>query len=433
MSKALKKFFWVCSGATVPLLEPCETEHNRYVGIGATVFMTGSLAGISAGYALYTVFWSWPWAAAFGTFWGLMIFNLDRFIILSIKKKEEEPSWDWKRRAKEKARETLALLPRLAIAVLLAFIITKPLELKLFEKEVGVEIETMRREEEDKLQASLLNAPAASTTQDAPKATPQNSPAEVPQTARITSQINAVTKEVETLREKISKKQQMWQKAENEANCECLGTCGSGRFGVAVNCKRERAEADILKADYLRDSEQNSEINQQISAKLKNIADLERVRGELAVRAREASKDAVGLATRLSAFDRLTARDPVYGAANLALMLLLILFETAPILTKLFIPYGPYDRALETSELRQSVAQMKEQLSLVDDVLRAQKSSEKNREAVDSMHDMMTAELASEMNSSRGLSAQLQAEWTQAKHEQMRRLIAEMRQRDRKL
>lgn len=418
MSKALKKFFWVCSGANVRLLEPCETEHNKYVGIGATVLMTGILAGLSAGYALYTVFWSWPWAAAFGTLWALMIFNLDRFIILSIRKKEPDASWGRVRRMKEKALEALALLPRLGLAVLLAFIITKPLELKMFDKEVEVEIGNMRLEKEDALQASLN---AAGPPREG-----------APQTARITAQINAVKEEVEALKRQIEAKKQQWQTAADEANCECLGTCGSGRHGVGVNCKRERDEADVLRKDYERDADPNSEINRRIAANLRSITDLEAVRAGLADQARAAHNQAVGLATRLSAFDRLTAREPVYGAANLALMLIFVLLETAPILTKLFTPFGPYDRAVETTELRQAVARMKEQLALVDEAIGAQELSEKNREAIRLMHSTMAAEINSEMKGSRAFSGQLQAEWAQAKHEQMRRLIAEMRKHDRK-
>jgi uncharacterized protein DUF4407 len=412
MTNWIKKFFWVCSGATVSLLEECKTEHNKYVGIGATVLMTGILAGLSAGYALYTVFLSLKWSAVFGALWGLMIFNLDSFIILSIKKKEVDPSWNSAKKVKEKGLEILAVLPRLGLAVLLAFIITKPLELKLFEKEVGIEIEAIKREEEDKLQAS------------------SNPSDQTQQTTQTASKIKSLKEEVETLRQKIEDKKKQWNTAEQEANCECYGTCGTHRPGVGVNCERERGEAEILKNQYIEISNKDSEINKQISSKLKQVDDLEAVQAKLAGDARQKREGEMGLATRLVAFDRLTSRDSVYGSANLVLMLIFILLETAPILTKLFSAYGPYDKLLETAELKVSIGQMKQQIELVDEVIRTQESSDKHRKAMLDMQDSMLEEIKAEAKNARQSSAQVQAEWNQAKRELVRDAISTLRKHD---
>ena len=119
----LRNFFWFCSGANQNLLKRCPTESSKYVGIGATVFFTGVLAAISAGYALYTVFESFWGSFFFGLVWGGMIFNLDRFIVCSMKKRGN--FW----------QEFKVAVPRLFLAILLALVISKPLELKIFEKE----------------------------------------------------------------------------------------------------------------------------------------------------------------------------------------------------------------------------------------------------------------------------------------------------------
>ena len=65
-------------------MECPQSEHNKYVGIGATVFFTGVLATISGGYALFSVFKSVYPAIAFGIIWGMVIFNLDRFIVSTL-------------------------------------------------------------------------------------------------------------------------------------------------------------------------------------------------------------------------------------------------------------------------------------------------------------------------------------------------------------
>ena len=120
----LKYFFWLCSGANRPLLEKCPTEGSKYVGIGATIFFTGIFAALAAAYALYTVFENYLIAGLFGLIWGLMIFNLDRYIVSSMRKEGNS------------RKEFYTALPRIILAVLISLVIAKPLEMKIFEKEI---------------------------------------------------------------------------------------------------------------------------------------------------------------------------------------------------------------------------------------------------------------------------------------------------------
>ena len=122
----LKNFFLMCSGVDRTLINTCsDGEQNKYVGMGATVFFTAIMATIAGSYALFTVFNVWYIALFFGIIWGLLIFNLDRFIISTIKKSDAK----WK--------EFLQAFPRIVLAVIIAIVIAKPLELKLFEKEIN--------------------------------------------------------------------------------------------------------------------------------------------------------------------------------------------------------------------------------------------------------------------------------------------------------
>jgi hypothetical protein len=85
----LKQFFILCSGADKSLLEGCsEGEQTKYVGIGATVFFTAVMAFIASSYALFTVFDDPYVAMAFGLVWAMLIFNLDRFIVSTIRKRD---------------------------------------------------------------------------------------------------------------------------------------------------------------------------------------------------------------------------------------------------------------------------------------------------------------------------------------------------------
>jgi hypothetical protein len=84
------RFFWFCSGAHVDTLKKYPIEHNKYVGIGATIFFTALFAALSGGYAMYFVFngdaFAVGFAILFGLLWGTAIFNMDRYIVSSINK-----------------------------------------------------------------------------------------------------------------------------------------------------------------------------------------------------------------------------------------------------------------------------------------------------------------------------------------------------------
>ena len=80
-------FFIFCSGAVNSVLKRCPTDYNKYQGIGATILFTGIFSAISAGYALYTVFESYIASTIFAILWGMMIFNLDRYIVSGMRKK----------------------------------------------------------------------------------------------------------------------------------------------------------------------------------------------------------------------------------------------------------------------------------------------------------------------------------------------------------
>src|SRR5690606_2039602 len=122
----LKNFFLLCSGSDKQIIESCSNgEQNKYAGIGATVFFTAVMAFIAGSYALYTVFDNVYTAVFFGFVWCLLIFNLDRFIVATIKKRDSFLD------------EFIQASPRIVLAVIIAIVISIPLEIKIFEKEIN--------------------------------------------------------------------------------------------------------------------------------------------------------------------------------------------------------------------------------------------------------------------------------------------------------
>lgn len=127
----IDKFFCDCAGADIETLSQLgsQSDIKKQAAIGRIVLLTASTATLSGAFA-FSTFLATPIAVTLGIYWGLIIFNLDRFFVLSAKKKQKNGFF----------RQIQVILPRLALAGILAVGITKPLELKIFESSINKEI-----------------------------------------------------------------------------------------------------------------------------------------------------------------------------------------------------------------------------------------------------------------------------------------------------
>ncbi len=302
-----EQFFLFCAGVDASVLEKCPTDRNKYMGIGATVFFTGVLAFFSSGYALYTVFDSYLLAIAFGTVWGLMIFNLDRYIVMSMK---SQGKW-W--------RDAWVAFPRMVMAVLLAVVISKPLELKIFEKEIRTELVLMEQEVFKQQDERVKE--------------------------RYTAQILDLRSQITQIKTEIGQKTAYRDSLATRAVQEADGTGGSKHANLGPIYRAKKAEADqaqveldqvlAMQLPVLQAKEQA--IQQQEMTMQGGITSLDR-----------SSYD--GLAARIDALSRLSARSLAIFYASLFITLLFIAVETAPILVKLISARSPYDYVLHQQE-----------------------------------------------------------------------------------
>jgi hypothetical protein len=314
--KKITHFFWFCSGAYAPLLNRTPTETHKYVGIGGTVFFTGLLASLSSGYALFTVFQSIGTAVIFGLIWGLMIFNLDRFIVSSMRKRNHTWS-EWK-----------MAIPRLIFAVLLAIVISRPLELKIFEREIN------RKLDEKKIEMIALSKEAIRAG---------------------FSEINELEIKKDSLRSEIASAVAFRDKLQQEYDFERFGTKTdgtSGIVGLGTNAKKKEQQLDAAQKelDVIRAGHQL-----RIDAIEEEIRNLTFMRQAEFEKRQPNIEGFDGLAARLDALHILGKESDAMRWANIFIMLLFVALETAPIFVKLISPRGPYDELVDLAEMKVQV------------------------------------------------------------------------------
>ncbi len=117
-----------CSGADIELLRTCaKPAVMKYAQLGFLILIPSLFAFISASYFLSTVFERHPSsqliAVGGGVFWAIVVFSLDRFLVMTVKK------------SKSVLRDlfSVSILSRMALAVLIGYVVAHPLVLKLFE------------------------------------------------------------------------------------------------------------------------------------------------------------------------------------------------------------------------------------------------------------------------------------------------------------
>lgn len=385
MLNPLKHFFWACSGTTKSLIKTkdCETEHSKYVGIGAAVFLTGVLAAVASTYAFSTVFDSFRLSVAFGIFWGLMIFNLDRYLVLSIRNKPPVENQAWRERLKHWGGVLLVALPRVLLAALLAVVITKPLELLIFKEEIALEMPSLQVDQAKQFQRELeteVGAGAGTT---------------------LASRIKKLQDENKEIEKQIAAKQEEQQAARQAAVDEALGlaTLPAGE-GRVFELKKKIADAKEREAeDFIKPKQELLRMNNE------HIKTLSQQQQTVEQQAQQLSVNTNGLATQLQAFSRLTQKNPIIRQADWVIMAIILILEIAPILTKFYAKYGPYDKLLDLTEEKVYLAKEAERENFKRELDLNRESFGRREQAVrdiqeslidDTMHETRNAKQGSE-------------------------------------
>lgn len=305
------KFLWWCAGSHQALLKQYPSEQTKYSGLGGVILATFVLASLSSGYAIHTVFNNWLITLPFALVWGLIIFNFDRFLVSTMRK------YGVSRR-----KQIWLAVPRLALALLIGLTIARPLEMKIFEKEINTKV-TENIHKKIQLNDSLLKIENAALTQHA------------------IDERNRLTQRKLDIEDTLHQLQQGYI---HEAD----GTGGSMQRGIEnITRLKQNAfnQATLQYAPELTGLSNGIKTQDSILSTASTSLEQKRKQYEAATATN------IGFLERNKALADLSDEESSVFWTSLLISMLIILIEIGPILSKLMMPVGPYDIALAKEEL----------------------------------------------------------------------------------
>jgi hypothetical protein len=386
----ITKFLWWSAGANIEVLEKCPTEHPKYFGVGGTIVFTALMASFAGGYAFFTAFKSPLLSVFFGIFWGLLIFNLDRYIVSTIGKGDGTQ--------KITLEEWKIAAPRLIMAILLGFVIATPLELKIFEKEIQTVVERLKIDKSVELQNrdttfikefEDLKSTQTKLASDIIELTNNKKGIATGEGEFFEERLNELQNdyqqkksEINFVQKKINNLQSQYRAAQNDSlstreirkrrnkrdaqvsirkklrkdskGIENEISSLKNNKGNAIQAEKQRIEKKIAQMEGERES-----INQRIT-RMTLMMDAKRNNYD------NKSENYDGFAAHLEAMSILTEEKSAIFYAKWLITLLFIFIEIAPVLFKLMAEAGPYDDIMDRIK-HESFVREKQKISDIND------------------------------------------------------------------
>lgn len=331
----INEFLWSCAGVNKKVLRQCPSDYAKYAGIGGTILFTAIMAGLSGGYAMYFVFHNEPvindqiknvvqqaasnnsaiWISiVFGVFWGLLIFNLDRFIVNTMYS-------DGKHTISKQELKSGA--PRIIMAIFLGLVISTPLEMKIFSDQITTQVAIDNGLREKKARQSYQY---------------------------LYDDLKNYENQKDTIESKVTNLRQKYLDAEQDKKFEVEGKAASGKEGKGQIYEEKEKLAETLEAEYKNYKASKEEELERINK------DIIRIKNIIKIQEEQNKKDVTnnGFAVRYQAFKEVTSwkEHPALALVSLMITLLFVIIETAPTFFKMMMQDGAYDNLLNAEKHR---------------------------------------------------------------------------------
>lgn len=319
----ITKILWKAAGADEYILKRSTySDHVKYATLGGIVCATGFMAALAGGYAFYIIFKEKAAAITentsqvveqsadiktallsilFGIIWGLIIFNIDRFIVASTGKGDGTDAITW--------GEFRGAIPRIIMGIIIAITISKPVELRMFETEIDVKLhEKQQIEYNNQIKKVEMNFR--------------------PEVERIEDEIEALRSEISLQRENLERKTTIFQ-------AEMDGLSGSGKKGKGPSAREKERERDLAQTEL-------DALITKNEPKIENlIQDKNAAQNKIKLEKAKAENVANGLNGLL---ERLHIAHEIAGFwITLFITLLFMAIELTPIFFKMMLIKSPYD------------------------------------------------------------------------------------------
>ena len=331
------KMMWKAAGADRYILERSTySDHVKFACLGGIVVATGLMAALAGGYAFYIIFGqqtanlaqgteatieaassqtlSIIFSLVFGLIWGLIIFNIDRFIVASTGKGDGSEAIT--------LSEIKTAIPRILMGIIIAITISKPVELRMFQQEIEVELNSRRIKEVSKQKKEV--------------------------TKLYEVEFEQIQEETTRLREDIDSYMKKRDQRQNIYDTEISGEGSISGRGIGPIAKEKKVALDIAIKAY--DSVRNINL---VAIKIQEIKFSEKdsiMQKEIA-NAETSAKSLDGLMARLKIVDELAKGKDEDGNVNedaipwiiIFITLLFMAIELTPIFFKMMLIKSPYD------------------------------------------------------------------------------------------
>ena len=350
-------FLWL-SGANQEVLARCPGERTKLIGLGGAVATTSLMATGAATYTALTMLHApLPGALLIGLFWGVAIMNLDRWLLVTLRR--QRSTWLTVGQA----------VPRVILALVTGLVISEPLVLLVFHNEVGAQAVQNRQEQlregREKLNAQYTQIQRLQTRADST----EKALTTVDRGAVLTSvpQYRILSAERNRLQARLAA-------AQRASLCEYDGSCGTGREGSGpvyaakqqlVNRMQAQVDAKQRELTALQTQLLHDEAAKSSLASGFNRGELARLRRELArLRAQQRADDQdlrhaygapIGLLDREEALGTLSHTHASMRNARYTFLAFILLLDSLPVFAKLITLFGRrnlYDRLLDDAEDR---------------------------------------------------------------------------------
>lgn len=330
------RILWWCAGADSVFLKISPMKDRvKYAGIGGIVLCTGLLAAFSGGYAFYTIFSPKGEAVhdnvlhvdsilpsiIFGIIWGLIILNLDRFIVSSTGKGDGTD--------KITLKEFTQAIPRIIIALILGIAISSPLEVRILQTEIDASLQKVQENYKFELDYQTDSSIGI-------------------QVARVQERIDDEELKLEKYENEIKLKEENLNKQYRLLELEAEGKTGSGIAGRGPawrdkkeNLDRQKQELEIYK------KEKSKEVNkwkESINNLNEEINELEKERAEKKRKNEIVAHQLDGLLKRIE------ISHDIGGAVPWVILLVMLSIEMGPIFFKMMLTKGVYDYLVENND-----------------------------------------------------------------------------------